>query len=92
MIRTPSGALFRADEPGILPALVARLWDERARPRKDGDAVGAQATKILMNSLFGVLGASASRLFSPPVANAITMPASTSSGWRRRPSRRPATA
>ena len=73
LIRTPSGALFRADEPGILPALVARLWDERARARKDGDAVGAQATKILMNSLFGVLGASASRLFSPPVANAITM-------------------
>jgi DNA polymerase-2 len=73
VIRTPSGALFRADEPGILPALVARLWDERARARKDGDAVGAQATKILMNSLFGVLGASASRLFSPPVANAITI-------------------
>ena len=73
VIRTPSGALFRAAEPGILPALVARLWDERARARKDGDAVGAQATKILMNSLFGVLGASASRLFSPPVANAITM-------------------
>jgi DNA polymerase-2 len=73
VVRTPSGALFRADEPGILPGLVARLWDERARARKDGDAVGAQATKILMNSLFGVLGASASRLFSPPVANAITV-------------------
>jgi DNA polymerase-2 len=73
VVRTPSGALFRADEPGILPALVARLWDERARARKDGDAVGAQATKILMNSLFGVMGASASRLFSPAVANAITI-------------------
>jgi DNA polymerase-2 len=73
VVRTPSGAAFRADEPGILPALVARLWDERARARKDGDAVGAQATKILMNSLFGVLGASASRLFSPAVANAITI-------------------
>ncbi len=73
VVRTPSGALFRADEPGILPALVARLWDERARARKDGDLVGAQATKILMNSLFGVLGAAASRLFSPPVANAITI-------------------
>ena len=71
-IRTPSGALFRRDEPGILPALVERLWSERARAREAGDAVGAQATKILMNSLFGVLGASASRLFSPAVANAIT--------------------
>ncbi|MCI0584605.1 MAG: DNA polymerase II [Chloroflexi bacterium] len=73
VITTPSGARFRADEPGILPGLVARLWDERARARKEGDAVGAQATKILMNSLFGVMGASASRLFSPPVANAITI-------------------
>ena len=73
LVRTPSGATFRADEPGILPDLVARLWEERAQARRQGDAVGAQATKILMNSLFGVLGASACRLFSPAVANAITL-------------------
>ncbi len=72
VIRTPGGAAFRRDEPGILPDLVARLAGERTRARQAGDAVGAQATKILMNSLFGVLGSSASRLFSPPVANAIT--------------------
>jgi DNA polymerase-2 len=72
LVRTPSGAAFRRDEPGILPELVRRLWSERARAREAGDAVGAQATKILMNSLFGVLGAPASRLFSPAVANAIT--------------------
>jgi DNA polymerase-2 len=72
LIRTPGGAAFRRDEPGILPELVARLAGDRARARAAGDAVGAQATKILMNSLFGVLGASASRLFSPAVANAIT--------------------
>jgi DNA polymerase-2 len=71
-LATPGGARFRQDEPGILPELVARLWDERARARAAGDETGAQATKILMNSLFGVLGASASRLFSPAVANAIT--------------------
>jgi DNA polymerase II len=73
LVRTPSGAAFRTDEAGILPELVARLWEERAKARTEGDAVGAQATKILMNSLFGVLGASACRLFSPAVANAITM-------------------
>jgi len=73
VVRTPSGARFRADEPGILPELVARLWAERAAFRARGDATGAQATKILMNSLFGVMGASASRLFSPDVANAITI-------------------
>jgi DNA polymerase-2 len=72
LIRAPGGAAFRRDAPGILPELVARLAGERARARAAGDAVGAQATKILMNSLFGVLGASASRLFSPAVANAIT--------------------
>lgn len=72
LIRSPSGAAFRREE-GILPALVARLWTERAAARGAGDATGAQATKILMNSLFGVLGSPASRLFSPAVANAITM-------------------
>jgi DNA polymerase-2 len=72
VVRTPGGALFRVDEPGILPALVARLWAERARARAEGDAVRAQAIKILMNSLFGVLGSPASRLFAPAVANAIT--------------------
>lgn len=71
--RTPSGATFRRDEPGILPELVANLWEERARAKAAGDPIGAQATKILMNSLFGVLGSPASRLFSPDVANAITV-------------------
>lgn len=73
VIRTPGGAEFRRDEPGILPALVARLGEERAQAKRAGDAVAAQAVKILMNSLFGVLGSPISRLFSPAVANAITM-------------------
>jgi DNA polymerase-2 len=72
VVRTPSGAAFGREE-GILPALVARLWEERAAAKRAGDAIAAQATKILMNSLFGVLGAPASRLFSPAVANAITL-------------------
>jgi DNA polymerase-2 len=72
VIRTPGGASFRRDEPGILPELVARLGVERARAREAGDTIAAQAIKILMNSLFGVLGSPASRLFSPAVANAIT--------------------
>src|SRR5207249_599290 len=44
----------------------------RARARAAGNAIAAQATKILMSSLFGVLGSPASRLFAPAVANAIT--------------------
>ena len=72
VLRTPGGAAFRRDETGILPDLVARLAEERAQARRAGDQVASQAIKILMNSLFGVLGSPASRLFSPAVANAIT--------------------
>jgi DNA polymerase-2 len=73
VVLTPGGAAFRRDEPGILPELVARLAVERADAKAAGNAIASQAIKILMNSLFGVLGSPASRLFSPPVANAITM-------------------
>src|SRR2546426_11462933 len=72
VLRTPGGAAFRRDETGILPDLVGRLAEERAQARRAGDQVASQAIKILMNSLFGVLGSPASRLFSPAVANAIT--------------------
>lgn len=68
----PNGARFRRTPPGILPALVAELAQEREAARRAGQAAKAQAIKILMNSLYGVLGASASRLFAPAVANAVT--------------------
>ena len=73
-IRTPGGARVpsrRARHPAR--ARRPARGGARARRRAAGDAVGAQATKILMNSLFGVLGSPASRLFSPAVANAITI-------------------
>src|SRR5262249_51744343 len=73
VIRTPGGAAFRRDEPGVLPALVARLWGERAQARAAGDATAAQALKILMNSLLRGLRSPASPLFSRGVANAITL-------------------
>ena len=71
LIRTPSGAAFRR-EPGILPELVALLWSERDRARREDDALRAYAIKILMNSLYGVLAATSCRFFSPAIANAIT--------------------
>jgi DNA polymerase-2 len=71
-IVAPNGARFRRAPAGILPALVATLAAERQDARQAGQGVKANAIKILMNSLYGVLGAGASRLFSPPVANAIT--------------------
>ena len=71
-ITAPNGACFRRDERGILPALVERLAAAREQAKRDGRPVQANAIKILMNSLYGVLGAGGSRLFSPAVANAIT--------------------
>ncbi len=71
-IRAPNGACFRRDRPGILPQLLTQLADERQQAKYLGNTVKANAIKILMNSFYGVLGAAASRLFSPDVANAIT--------------------
>jgi DNA polymerase-2 len=70
-IRAPNGALF-SREPGILPGILADLFPRRARARQGGDAIGAHALKILMNSFYGVLATPACRFYSAPVANAIT--------------------
>jgi DNA polymerase II len=71
-LEAPNGARFRRDVQGILPDLVAKVAEEREQARKEGQHVKAYAMKILMNSLYGVLGSGASRLFFPSVANAIT--------------------
>jgi DNA polymerase II len=71
-VRAPNGAHFRREPRGILPELVARLAQERAEAKRAGDPIASNAVKILMNSMYGVLGSGASRLFAPQVANAIT--------------------
>lgn len=71
-VEAPNGARFRRDVVGILPELLAHLATERQLARDVGDGVKANAIKILMNSFYGVLGASTSRLFFPEVANAVT--------------------
>ncbi|MBX3024923.1 DNA polymerase II [bacterium] len=71
-IVAPNGARFRRDERGILPELVEQLGAAREEAKRAGRGVKSHAIKILMNSLYGVLGAGASRLFSPAVSNAIT--------------------
>ena len=72
VVRAPNGACFRRDIAGIIPELLTNLATEREQAKRAGDAVKANAIKILMNSFYGVLGAGASRLFSPAVANAVT--------------------
>lgn len=71
-LKAPNGAHFRREPTGILPDLVARMAEAREGAKRAGDGVASNAIKILMNSMYGVLGAGASRLFAPPVANAIT--------------------
>jgi DNA polymerase-2 len=71
-IVAPNGARFSRTERGILPALVEHLAAEREQAKQAGQTIKSNAIKILMNSMYGVLGAEASRLFCPPVANAIT--------------------
>ena len=71
-IVAPNGARFRRDERGILPELVQQLGTARERAKREGHGVKSHAIKILMNSMYGVLGAGACRLFSPAVSNAIT--------------------
>ncbi len=71
-ISTPNRARFRRAPVGILPELVTSLAAEREKAKRRGESVQSNAIKILMNSMYGILGAGASRLFSPDTANAIT--------------------
>ena len=65
------GASF-AREGAILPGLVRSIWEERDRAKRRGDAAMSQATKILMNSFYGILGASGCRFHDSRLASSIT--------------------
>ena len=70
LIATPAAAFRR--EPAILPRMLDELFPRRDAARRDGNAVAANAIKILMNSFYGVLGTPACRFSNPALANAIT--------------------
>jgi DNA polymerase-2 len=67
----PNGARFSREE-SILPGVLGELASRRDAAKARGDRHADQAIKILMNAMFGVLGATACRFFDPRVANAIT--------------------
>jgi DNA polymerase-2 len=81
-IVAPNGARF-ARAPGILPEVLDRYFASRAEARARGDRHGDLAIKIMMNALFGVLGAASCRFFDPDVANAITGFGQRVLGWTR---------
>lgn len=70
LIQTPGGAFRR--EPAILPRLLDELFPRRDVAKKNGDEVASHAIKILMNSMYGVLGTPACRFYNPALANSIT--------------------
>jgi DNA polymerase II len=65
------GASFRRDG-AILPDIIDRLWQRRDEARRDRNAALSQAVKIIMNSFYGVLGASACRFCDPRLTSSIT--------------------
>ncbi|MCP4003318.1 MAG: DNA polymerase II [bacterium] len=70
-IRAPNGAAFSRTE-AILPEILEGFLKRRARAKRRGDRHADLAIKIMMNALFGVMGAASCRFFDPAVANAIT--------------------
>ncbi len=81
-VRAPNGARFsRCD--AILPELIERMMERREAAKARGDRHADQAIKIMMNSLYGVLGASACRFFEPDIANAITSFGQQTLRWTR---------
>jgi DNA polymerase-2 len=70
-VSAPNGARFSRTD-AILPELIEHLMTRREAAKSRGDRHADQAIKIMMNSLYGVLGASACRFFEPEIANAIT--------------------
>ncbi|KZN36796.1 hypothetical protein N480_16120 [Pseudoalteromonas luteoviolacea S2607] len=56
-----------------LPRLVAKLADERQQAKLQGEQMLQQAIKIIMNSLYGVLGSKGCRFYDPRLSSSITM-------------------
>lgn len=65
------GAAFNR-ERHILPGLVEELWQARDAAKRDRNTPLATAIKIIMNSLYGVLGSTGCRFFNPKLASSIT--------------------
>ena len=70
-VTAPNGARFSRDE-AILPAVLERFRAKREEAKARGERHADQAIKIMMNAMYGVLGAASCRFFDPDISNAIT--------------------
>jgi len=66
------GAMFSRTEH-ILPQLIEELWAQRDIAKEHNNQALSQAIKIIMNSLYGVLGSSKCRFYDHRLASSITM-------------------
>jgi DNA polymerase-2 len=57
----------------FLPEMIETLWAARDKAKKNNEKAFSQAIKIIMNSFYGVLGASGCRFFDTRLASSITM-------------------
>jgi DNA polymerase-2 len=81
-IVAPNGARFTR-KGAILPELLEDFFDRRAAAKARGDRHADLALKIMMNALYGVLGAGSCRFFDPEIANAISGFGQAVLGWTR---------
>ncbi|MBV7315953.1 DNA polymerase II [Shewanella sp. NIFS-20-20] len=66
------GAWFSREKP-ILPALVTQLSEAREMAKQSHNQALSQAIKIIMNSLYGVLGSQGCVFHDPKLASSITL-------------------
>ncbi|MDF1567805.1 MAG: DNA polymerase II [Spirochaetaceae bacterium] len=70
-LETPVDISFSRSEH-ILPAYLGELMDRREKAKSEGDVPLAQAIKILMNSMYGVMGSPGCRFYRAELPTAIT--------------------
>ncbi|MGL4578579.1 MAG: DNA polymerase II [Shewanella xiamenensis] len=66
------GARFSRHQP-ILPKLIQNLSEQREKAKRETNAPLSQAIKIIMNSLYGVLGSQGCVFHDAKLASSITM-------------------
>jgi DNA polymerase-2 len=79
-IEAPNGARF-SRRHAVLPEILERFAKRREEAKRRGEGHADQAIKIMMNSMYGVLGSAPCRFFDPGVANAITRFGQQILGW-----------
>jgi DNA polymerase-2 len=81
-IEAPNGARFSRTQ-AILPEVIEEYTSRRNLAEEGRNQKASQAIKIMMNALFGVLGAASCRFFNPEIANAITSFGQQTLHWTR---------